>query len=95
MKTARRFAAALLLAVAPVSPGQAQDFKSVEIQRYYQAVEPICQTGITPEIVKRYEEATRALETAKYGGGRDSNFFGLTSPESFYNRCFQSPGNLR
>jgi len=84
-----------LWVVALAGPGHAQDFRSIELQRYYQAVDQICQTGITPELVKRYEAAVRAVEQARYGGGRDGNFFGVSSPESLYNRCFQSPGNLR
>jgi hypothetical protein len=95
VKTVRRFATALVWALVLATPGQAQEFRSVELQRYYRSLDQICQTGITSEIVKRYEDALRAVEAAKYGGGRDNNFFGLSSPESLYNRCFQSPGNLR
>lgn len=94
-QTVRRFAAALLWTVVLAAPGQAQEFRSIELQRYYQSLDYICQTGITAEIVKRYEDAARAVEAARYGGGRGNNFFGLTTPESAYSRCFQSPGNLR
>lgn len=63
-----------------------------EVRRYFDALARVCQTGITPEIVQRYEEAAKAVEAARYGGGRDNNFWGVKTPEKAYIECLQSPG---
>jgi hypothetical protein len=82
--------ALVLCLLAPAAPGLA--FQA-ELARYYHAVRNICQTGITPDILTAYEQARRALERARYGGGRDSNFWGLKEPEGFWLDCLQSPGD--
>ena len=64
------------------------------LQRYYRAIEDICRTGVTTDIVGRYEDARQAVEAAGYGGGRDNNFWGVKAPDQAYTECFQSPGFL-
>lgn len=65
----------------------------VEVQRYLQGLEQVCETrGITPELVRLHQEATKALDAAKYGRGRGSNFWGLRTPEHAYHDCFQADG---
>jgi len=77
----------LLAAAAPAAAFQA------EVARYHHAVRDICQTGITPAIAAAYEQARQAVERARYGSGRDNNFWGVKSPEGFRLDCFQSPGD--
>jgi len=77
----------LLAAAAPAAAFQA------EVARYHDAVRDICQTGITPAIAAAYEQARQAVERARYGSGRDNNFWGLKSPEGFWLDCFQSPSD--
>ncbi|MFZ1061377.1 MAG: hypothetical protein WAP47_19565 [Candidatus Rokuibacteriota bacterium] len=62
------------------------------LQRYEQARPHICQTGATPEHIRLYEELVKATEAARYGGGRESNFWGPRPPELAYQDCFQAPG---
>lgn len=64
------------------------------LQRYYKAIEDICRTGVTSDIVKLYEDARQAVDAAGYGGGRDNNFWGVKPPDRAHNECFQSPGFL-
>lgn len=77
----------LLAAAAPAAAFQA------EIARYHHAVRDICQTGITPAVMVAYDQARQAVERARYGSGRDNNFWGLKSPEGFWLDCFQSPSD--
>ena len=66
----------------------------VEVQRYWKALEPICETQvITPELVRLHQEAVKAVDAAQYGGGRGSNFWGLKTPEHAYLECFQAGGD--
>lgn len=62
------------------------------LQRYEQARAHICQTGVTAEHIRLYEELVKATEAARYGGGRESNFWGPRPPELAYLDCFQAPG---
>ena len=62
------------------------------LQRYEQARAHICQTGVTAEHIRLYEELVKATEAARYGGGRESNFWGPRPPELAYQDCFQAPG---
>lgn len=64
------------------------------LQRYYKAIEDICRTGVTPDLVQLYEEARQAVAAAGFGGGRDNNFWGVKPPDRAHNDCFQSPGFL-
>ncbi|MBI2160303.1 MAG: hypothetical protein HYU25_08005 [Candidatus Rokubacteria bacterium] len=86
-----------LCAVLVAGPGgaiaQNEPFQPA-LQRYYRAVEDICRTGVTPDIVKLYEDARQAVDAAGYGGGRDNNFWGVKPPDRAYNECFQSPSFL-
>ncbi len=87
-----RLASLALLSLAllgPPGPGLAFE---AELQRYYRAIEQICQTGVTPEVTTLYEDARRAVDEARYGAGRDNNFWGVKTPERAHNECFQSPG---
>lgn len=66
----------------------------VEVQRYWKALERICETqGITPELVRAHQEAVKAVDVAQYGGGRRSNFWGVRTPEHAYLDCFQADGD--
>jgi hypothetical protein len=78
----------LLLTVASPAPAL-----EAEVARYHQSVGTICQTGVTPEIKAAYEQAREAVEKARYGSGRDGNFWGLKTPENFWLDCNQSPGD--
>jgi hypothetical protein len=65
-----------------------------EVQRYYESMKDICRTGVTPEMTAAWSQARLALDTARYGGGRDgSNFAGIKSPTDAWLDCFQSPGD--
>ena len=83
---------ALLVALVAVA-GDALAFQA-ELGRYFRALNDICRTGVTPDIVRVYEEAATAVEKAKYGGGRDNNFWGVKTPENAWLSCFQSPGDF-
>ncbi len=88
----RRTAVLAVLGLALLATaGRALAFRA-ELQRYYRAIEQICRTGVTPEVTKLYEDARRAVDEAKYGGGRDGNFFGVKTPEQARDECFQAPG---
>lgn len=89
MRTAGGTLAALLLALAAAAP-PAGAFER-ELQRYYETLVDICRTGVTPEISRAYGAAASAVDRAGYGGGRDSNFFGLKTPEQAWLDCFQAP----
>lgn len=66
----------------------------VEAQRYLQALERICETQvITPELVRLHQEAVKAVDATKYGGGRGSNFWGVRTPQHAYIDCFQAGGD--
>jgi hypothetical protein len=80
------FAAFLLAPAAGALAFQA------ELQRYYRALDQICRSGVTPEVTQVYEEARRAVDAAKYGGGRDNNVWSVKAPEPAYTECFRSPG---
>ncbi|HEX9822530.1 MAG TPA: hypothetical protein VGD07_23270 [Methylomirabilota bacterium] len=77
----------LLAVAAPAAALQA------EIARYHRAVRDICQTGVTPAIAAAYDQARQAVEHARYGSGRDGNFWGLRTPESFWLDCVQAPSD--
>ena len=62
-----------------------------EVARYHRAVADVCSTGVTPAMRAAYEEARLAVERARYGSGRENNFWGLKTPESFWLDCFQAP----
>jgi hypothetical protein len=87
LMTARSIPAVVALAVLAAA-GPADAFQG-EVARYHAAVADICQTGVTPVIQRAYEHAYQALERARYGSGRDNNFWGLKSPEGFWLDCFQ------
>ena len=80
---------ALLGAVLPVA-AVAQE----AVQAYQRAIAQICQKKVTPEMIRLYQQALREMETTHHGQGRDSNFFGLRSPERAYNDCVQAPGTV-
>ena len=75
----------LLVTARPVAAFQA------EVARYYESVAGVCQTGVTPVMRVAYEQAREAVERARYGYGRESNFWGLKTPEGFWLDCFQAP----
>jgi hypothetical protein len=87
LMTARPILGVLTLAVL-LAAGPAAAFQA-EVARYHAAVADICQTGVTPVIQSAYEHAYQAVERARYGSGRDNNFWGLKSPEAFRLDCFQ------
>jgi hypothetical protein len=79
----------LLAAGVPAAPALAFE---AEVARYHRVVADVCTTGITPAMHAAYEEARQAVERARYGSGRDNNFWGLKTPEGFWLDCFQSDG---
>ena len=90
----QRLGAFPLLFVLLARAGDPPKFQA-ELQRYREALGPICRTGVRPEMLERYREAAAALEAANYGGGQDNNFWGLKTPERVWLECFQSPGDMR
>ncbi len=80
---------AVLLAVLP-SAAVAQE----AVLAYQRAIAQVCQKKVTPEMIRLYQEALKEMETTRYGQGRDSNFFGLRTPERAYNDCVQAPGPM-
>jgi hypothetical protein len=78
----------------PAHPGETATSLEGATAQYRQSLRTICDTGVTAEIRRRYDEAVRAAEAARHGGGRQSNFWGPRHPEAAYNDCFQSPGFL-
>lgn len=82
-----------LLVTLAAGDGPAPAFQT-EVQRYYDATATICLTGVTPAMTAAWVHAQRALEAARYGGGRDGvNFAGIKSPEDLWLGCLQSPGD--
>ena len=79
------FAVLLLAAVGP-----AMAFET-EVQRYYESTRDICRTGVTPAMTAAWMLAVRALDAARYGGGRDGNFAGIKNPTAAWLDCFQAP----
>lgn len=65
------------------------------VQRYLNALEHVCDTRVTPELGRLHQEAVKAADAAKYGGGRNSNFWGLRTPEHAWADCFQAGGDLK
>lgn len=82
----------LLLMLALLAPVATAEAFEAEVKRYLEAVLRVCQTGVTPELVQVYEQALKAADDAKYGGGRASNFWGPKDPERSYLDCVQAPG---
>ena len=78
-------ALAWLASAAPAAAFQA------EVARYHRLAADVCQTGVTPAMRAAYEEALQAVERARYGSGRENNFWGLKTPEGFWLDCFQAP----
>ena len=88
----RLAATALLLLALTAEPAAAWQ---AEVRRYYELMRFVCQTGITPELLAAYDAARVAVDRAQVGSGRDSNFWGMRTPEKAWLDCFQSPGGLR
>lgn len=82
----------LLLTLALFAPVATARAFEAEVNRYLEAVSRVCHTGVTPELVRLYEQALKAADDAKYGGGRASNFWGPKDPERSYQDCVQAPG---
>jgi len=78
------------LAAGTALPALAQP--QTRMVAYQRALERVCQTKVTPELIRLYQDALKEIETTRYGHGRDSNFFGLRAPERAYNDCFQGTG---
>jgi hypothetical protein len=81
-------AGVLVAGTAP--PARAQ--QQTRVVAYQRALAQVCQTKVTPEVIRLYQDALKEMETTRYGHGRDSNFFGLRAPERAYNDCFQGTG---
>jgi hypothetical protein len=82
-------ATALLFTAHPSAAGVQE-----AVQAYQRAVALVCEKNVTPEMVRLYQAALKEMETARYGQGRDSNFFGLRTPERAHSDCLQTPGVL-
>jgi hypothetical protein len=87
---ARLLAVVALLPLIAAAPSPAY---LAEVQRYYDSVRDICRTGVLPAMTAAWEQARRALDTARAGGGHDSNFAGIKSPTDIWLDCFQAPGD--
>ena len=88
----RRLTMCSLIITLAAGPGPATAFET-EVQRYYESLTDICRTGVTPAMTAAWVRAVRALEAARYGGGRDgTNFGGIRNPEAAWLDCMQSPG---
>ena len=93
MKRRRRTMIGTLLVALAAGAGPVMAFET-EVQRYYDSMARICLTGVTPAMTAAWKQARRALEAARYGGGRDGvNFAGIKSPEDTWLDCVQSPGD--
>lgn len=87
-----------LLAGATASPVvQAAEKEALQaaLQRYRQAIEKVCETGVTPEMVRLYEATVKAADEARYGRGRDSNFWGPKNPTHAWLDCVQADGSTQ
>lgn len=85
----RTIGALVMLGLLEVGPTLAQQ---TDVQQYYDSLRDVCQTGVTPAMTAAWVRARKALDAARYGGGRDSNFAGIKSPTESWLDCFQSPG---
>jgi hypothetical protein len=85
-----RIPALLLLALGCLVAAPALAYQA-EVARYHESVVNVCLTGVTPAMRVAYEEARIAVERARYGSGRENNFWGLRTPEGFWLDCFQAP----
>jgi hypothetical protein len=84
--------ASILLGVFAVTASTPVAAFQKEMERYQHAINPkICVTGISPEVVRLYDDAVDALQKARQGLGHEANFFGPMSPEAAFANCFQSP----
>ncbi len=85
----RAFGVAALVvgAVSGASAGDAVD-------AYRRALAQVCQSRVTPELVRQYEAALKELEASGEGFGRGSNFAGLRDPYLALKDCWQLPGPL-
>ena len=50
---------------------------------------------VTPELVRLYQEAVKAMEASRNGYGQGSNFYGVRDPYLAYNDCLQAPSRPR
>jgi hypothetical protein len=82
----------VLAAVLAAGVGPTMAFQA-ELQRYYDSMRDICRTGVTSQMTAAWMQAVRAMDAARYGGGRDGNFAGIKSPTDTWLDCFQSPGD--
>ncbi len=79
--------AALGVAILMVAvPGAAQER---ELRAYRQALDRICVTGVTPEIVRLYEAAVTAVDAAKRAPRQPSNVGSPRPPDLAYEDCYQ------
>ena len=78
------------VAAPPATPPPTTSFQS-DVDRYWAALANVCERGVTPEMRSLYAAARRAVESAGYGGGANSNFWGVRDPDSAYLDCRQAP----
>jgi hypothetical protein len=71
----------------PASPSPSIADIAADRARYYRLLQHVCWTGVTPELLRLHERIVRAMDTARYGGGRDGNFVGVTRPEHAWAEC--------
>ena len=62
------------------------------VARYSFAINRVCDTGVTPELVALYRQVDKIWDGQPTGGGRGSNFGGAREPQLAWHACFQSPG---
>lgn len=76
---------------ALLAAGPASAFE-VELDRYWQALARVCETGVSADLIRLHQEAVSAIDAAAVGGGRASNFWNPRTPEHAYLDCVQAPG---
>lgn len=80
------------IVLVAVTAAAAVEAVESEFTKYAASMAKICEFGVTPEMEANYQFVIRAMEDAKYGYGRSSNFWGPSAPDDLYHRCFQAPG---
>ncbi len=72
-----------------LNPSPARAFEA-ELEAYRQAVSRICETGVTPEVVRLYQAAVAAVQAARSGAQPPRNLADLRPPEIAYSDCVQA-----
>lgn len=82
----------LLVGITDARAAEKNEALQAALQQYRRSLEKVCDTGVTPELVRLYEAAVKAADQAKYGRGRGSNFWGPKNPTHAWLDCIQADG---